>query len=119
MLLSLEIVLVVLTEESLHEPMYIFICNLTFNGMLGSSSFFPKLIIDLLTSSHQISHTGCFLQVLFMMMNDLFEIFSFHHHGSRQILGFVPPLLIPLIYVIRTKSLNVKIFNYLHKLSVL
>ncbi|XP_018097782.2 olfactory receptor 8H1 [Xenopus laevis] len=92
MLLSLEIVLVVLTEESLHEPMYIFICNLTFNGMLGSSSFFPKLIIDLLTSSHQISHTGCFLQVLGIITYAFFEIFSFTIMAYDRYLAVCDPL---------------------------
>ncbi|OCT93410.1 olfactory receptor 8H1 [Xenopus laevis] len=92
MVLSLEIVLVVLTEESLHEPMYIFICNLTFNGMLGSSSFFPKLIIDLLTSSHQISHVGCFLQVLAMMTYAFFELSSFTIMAYDRYLAVCDPL---------------------------
>ncbi|XP_002944247.2 olfactory receptor 52B6 [Xenopus tropicalis] len=92
LLLSLGIVLVVLTEENLHEPMYIFICNLTFNGMLGSSSFFPKLIIDLLASSHQISHVGCFLQVLFMMIYVLFEISSFTLMAYDRYLAVCEPL---------------------------
>ncbi|XP_041437265.1 olfactory receptor 52B6-like [Xenopus laevis] len=92
MVLSLEIVLVVLTEESLHEPMYIFICNLTFNGMLGSSSFFPKLIIDLLTSSHQISHTGCFLQLLAIITYAIFEISSFTIMAYDRYLAVCDPL---------------------------
>eukprot|EP00079_Xenopus_tropicalis_P013598 XP_002942373.2 PREDICTED: olfactory receptor 5F1-like [Xenopus tropicalis] len=92
LLLSLGIVLVVLTEESLHEPMYIFICNLTFNGMLGSSSFFPKLIVDLLASSHQISHVGCFLQVLGMVTYAFYELSSFTLMAYDRYLAVCDPL---------------------------
>ncbi|KAM4796214.1 olfactory receptor 6K3-like [Rhinophrynus dorsalis] len=77
MCLSTLILFVVLTEESLHEPMYILISNLVLNGIFLSSSFFPKLMNDLLTSSKHISHFGCFLQVLCFTTFAMFEISIF------------------------------------------
>ncbi|KAM4702131.1 olfactory receptor 52D1-like [Discoglossus pictus] len=74
LLFSFIIVLVVWTEESLHQPMYILICNLVFNGLFGSTSFFPKLIIDLFTKSKIISRAGCFTQALCLLTFGLFEI---------------------------------------------
>ncbi|XP_073524964.1 olfactory receptor 52B6-like [Phyllobates terribilis] len=55
-------VYVVWAEASLHEPMYIFICNLMWNDIIGSSSFLPKLAIDLLSGWSTISFSGCLIQ---------------------------------------------------------
>lgn len=41
--------------------MYIFICNLCINALYGTAGFYPKFLLDLL-SSHVISYTGCMLQ---------------------------------------------------------
>ncbi|XP_018426388.1 PREDICTED: olfactory receptor 52E8-like [Nanorana parkeri] len=71
------IIFVVWTEESLHEPMYIFICNLVFNGMFGSSTFLPKLIIDLLSGSITISFSGCLVQSFFLHSFAAVEVFTF------------------------------------------
>ncbi|KAG8431770.1 hypothetical protein GDO86_020008 [Hymenochirus boettgeri] len=92
MLLNSEIVSVVLTAESLHKPMYILICNLSFNAMLGSSSFFPKLIIDLLSSSYVISHAGCFIQVLCLMTYTFYELFTFTIMAYDRYLAICHPL---------------------------
>ncbi|XP_069828934.1 olfactory receptor 52E8-like [Dendropsophus ebraccatus] len=71
------IVYVVRTEQSLHEPMYIFICNLVGNVMLGSSAFLPKLAIDLLSGCATISLAGCMIQG-----------FCFQSFASVEILTF-------------------------------
>ncbi|KAM3936232.1 olfactory receptor-like protein DTMT [Leptodactylus fuscus] len=68
------IVYVVWTEQSLHEPMYIFICNLVWNVMVGSSALFPKLAIDLITGSSTISLSGCLTQAFFIQSFAFMEI---------------------------------------------
>ncbi|XP_069828935.1 olfactory receptor 1500-like [Dendropsophus ebraccatus] len=60
------IVYVVWTEQSLHEPMYIFICGLVGNGMVGSSAFLPKLAIDLFSGWTTISLSVCLTQAYFI-----------------------------------------------------
>ncbi|XP_043927839.1 olfactory receptor 2K2-like [Protopterus annectens] len=54
---------VIIMEDKLHEPMYIFICNLSVNGLYGSTAFFPKHLIDTLSETKAISYAGCFLQI--------------------------------------------------------
>ncbi|XP_078515119.1 olfactory receptor 52D1-like [Lissotriton helveticus] len=54
---------VIVSHKSLHKPMYIFICALAVNGVYGSTGFFPKLIIDLLSDRQTISYIGCLTQV--------------------------------------------------------
>ncbi|XP_075190128.1 olfactory receptor 52B6-like [Anomaloglossus baeobatrachus] len=52
-------VYIVWSEPSLHEPMYIFICNLMWNDMFGSSASLLKLAIDLLSGCSTISFFAC------------------------------------------------------------
>ncbi|KAM8976931.1 olfactory receptor 52D1-like [Pelodytes ibericus] len=92
MLLSAMIVLVVLAEDSLHEPMYILIGNLAVNGIFGSSSLFPKLIFDLLTSSKTISHVGCLLQLLCVTVFIVFEVALFTVMAYDRYLAVCHPL---------------------------
>nr|XP_006014613.1 PREDICTED: olfactory receptor 2K2-like [Latimeria chalumnae] len=64
--LNVTLFAVIVLEKSLHEPMYIFVGNLALNGLYGSTAFFPKLIVDLLSEKQTISHVGCLTQVFFM-----------------------------------------------------
>ncbi|TKS67427.1 Olfactory receptor 1020 [Collichthys lucidus] len=61
-LVNLTIIVVIIMDKSLHEPMYIFLCNLCINGLYGTAGFYPKFLIDLMSTTHVISYAGCFLQ---------------------------------------------------------
>lgn len=61
--INLILAIAVILDKTLHEPMYIFICNLFFNGILGASAFYPKILADLLSEYHVISYVGCLSQV--------------------------------------------------------
>lgn len=61
--INLILAITVILDKTLHEPMYIFICNLFFNGILGASAFYPKILADLLSEYHVISYVGCLSQV--------------------------------------------------------
>ncbi|XP_069828936.1 olfactory receptor 5AC2-like [Dendropsophus ebraccatus] len=71
------IVYVVWTEHSLHEPMYIFICGLMGNLIIGSSAILPKLAIDLLSGCTTISLSGCLTQAYFIQICAFIEILIF------------------------------------------
>ncbi|KAM5180505.1 olfactory receptor 6N2-like [Mantella aurantiaca] len=86
------IVLVVLKERSLHEPMYILIASLVFNEIFGSSSFFPKLIVDLITSSKRISHSECLIQTLFIITFAFIEMSTFTIMAYDRYLAVCQPL---------------------------
>lgn len=86
------IVFVVWTEASLHEPMYIFICNLILNGMFGSSTFLPKLIIDLLSGSRTITFSSCLVQSFFLHSFAAVEVFTFTLMAHDRYLAIGQPL---------------------------
>lgn len=61
---NLTLIVTVCVEKTLHEPLYIFVCNLCFNGLCGASSFYPKLLHDLLADAHLVSYAGCMGQIM-------------------------------------------------------
>ncbi|XP_068429145.1 olfactory receptor 4E1-like [Clinocottus analis] len=57
------LILTILLDQNLHEPMYIFICNLCINVLYGTAAFYPKFFVDLLSDIQLISYEGCLLQI--------------------------------------------------------
>ncbi|XP_075053959.1 olfactory receptor 6K3-like [Mixophyes fleayi] len=92
MLFSVIIIFLVLMEQSLHEPMYILISILVLNGILGSSTFFPKLILDLITSSKTISHSSCITQALCLTIFVFFDMSTFTIMAYDRYLAVCHPL---------------------------
>ncbi|XP_077307036.1 olfactory receptor 6K3-like [Lithobates pipiens] len=86
------IIYAILKERSLHEPMYILIASLLFNGIFGSSSFFPKLMIDLITSSKKISRTECLIQNVCISTFAVFEMNTFTIMAYDRYLAICQPL---------------------------
>lgn len=71
---NLAIILVILRQRTLHEPMYIFIAFLSFNSLYGSAGFFPRLLMDLLSDTHLISRPACFTQIYVIYTYASFEM---------------------------------------------
>ncbi|XP_026861601.2 olfactory receptor 1493-like [Electrophorus electricus] len=61
--INLSLIVIVILDKTLHEPMYLFICNLFVNGICGASAFYPKILADLFSDTHVISYTGCLTQM--------------------------------------------------------
>ncbi|XP_014351425.2 olfactory receptor 2K2-like [Latimeria chalumnae] len=60
---NIVLIAVIILEESLHEPMYMCLCNLLVNELFGSYSLLPHLMASLLSETKTISYIGCFVQV--------------------------------------------------------
>ncbi|XP_049331929.1 olfactory receptor 142-like [Astyanax mexicanus] len=60
------IVSIIYSNKCLHEPMYIFIAALLCNALCGTSGFYPKLLIDLLSERPAISYEGCIFQAFWL-----------------------------------------------------
>ncbi|XP_063060805.1 olfactory receptor 2K2-like [Engraulis encrasicolus] len=54
---------VVYMDRTLHEPMYLFLCSLCVNELYGSLGLFPCLLVNMLSDSHELHLTYCYLQV--------------------------------------------------------
>ncbi|XP_029302263.1 olfactory receptor 11A1-like [Cottoperca gobio] len=56
------LLVVICVNRSLHEPMYLFLCSLFVNELLGSTGLFPFLLVQILSDGHTVSTSSCFLQ---------------------------------------------------------
>ncbi|XP_059369656.1 putative gustatory receptor clone PTE03 [Carassius carassius] len=56
------IILAIVLERTLHQPMYILISCLSVNSVFGTAAFFPRLLTDLLSDTHSVSREACILQ---------------------------------------------------------
>ncbi|KAM9319761.1 olfactory receptor 1500-like [Gastrophryne carolinensis] len=97
MFVSSTIVYVTWIEDRLHRPMYLFICNLVFNVMYGSSSYLPKLATDLLSKCSTISLSGCLSQGFFIQSYHSAEILTFMVTAFDRYLAVGHPLRYPIL----------------------
>ncbi|XP_029980840.1 olfactory receptor 6C1-like [Sphaeramia orbicularis] len=63
---NISVIVIIISDENLHQPMYILLCIFCINGLYGTSGFYPKFLLDLLSSSPEISYAGCLLQAFVM-----------------------------------------------------
>ncbi|KAM5180472.1 olfactory receptor 52D1-like [Mantella aurantiaca] len=60
---NLTVISTVYFNQSLHEPMYVFISALCANGLYGSASLFPCLMGNLFYKTQTISYAACITQI--------------------------------------------------------
>ncbi|XP_035240390.1 olfactory receptor 2G3-like [Anguilla anguilla] len=65
-LANLTLIVTIILEKTLHEPMLIFVCNLCVNGILGASIFYPKILVDLSSDFSVTSYEACLCQIFFL-----------------------------------------------------
>ncbi|XP_034042508.1 putative olfactory receptor 5AK3 [Thalassophryne amazonica] len=66
LLLNVSLVMIIILDKNLHEPMYILLCAYCLNTCYGTTDFYPKFLWDLLSPVHLISYSGCLIQALVM-----------------------------------------------------
>ncbi|XP_018588023.2 olfactory receptor 15-like [Scleropages formosus] len=70
---NLTLIVTIAMEKTLHEPMYIFLCNLSANSLYGTTGFYPKILLDLLSDVHVISYNFCLIQIYVIYTSVLCE----------------------------------------------
>ncbi|XP_063744366.1 olfactory receptor 11H6-like [Eleginops maclovinus] len=66
LLVNVAVIVTIILDRNLHEPMYILLCTFCMNGLYGTTGFYPKFLWDLLSPVHVISYSGCLIQALVM-----------------------------------------------------
>ncbi|XP_045076881.1 olfactory receptor 2J2-like [Coregonus clupeaformis] len=71
---NLTLIITIIQEKGLHEPMYIFLCSLCVNGLYGTTGFYPKFLLDLQSDVQVISYGGCLIQAYVIYTSVMCEI---------------------------------------------
>ncbi|KAL4648525.1 olfactory receptor 52N5-like [Arapaima gigas] len=56
------VLILIIAEKSLQQPMYILFCNLSLNDLIGNTVLIPRLMLDIISSQRYISYNECVLQ---------------------------------------------------------
>ncbi|XP_068429100.1 olfactory receptor 4B13-like [Clinocottus analis] len=67
-LVNVALIVTIILDKNMHEPMYILLCTFCINGLYGTTGFYPKILWDLLSPVHVISYSGCLVQALVMYL---------------------------------------------------
>ncbi|KAM4560840.1 olfactory receptor 52D1-like [Fundulus diaphanus] len=72
--LNISLIVIIVLNENLHEPMYVLLCCVCINAVYGTTGFYPKFLLDLLSFSQEISYDWC-----------LFQIFVLYSYASCEL----------------------------------
>ncbi|XP_029570098.1 olfactory receptor 6N1-like [Salmo trutta] len=90
---NLTLIITIIQEKGLHEPMYIFLCSLCVNGLYGTAGFYPKLLLDLQSDVQVISYGGCLTQAYVIYTSIMCEISTLTVMSYDRYVAICRPLL--------------------------
>ncbi|XP_070685450.1 olfactory receptor 52B2-like [Pempheris klunzingeri] len=63
---NLILILTIVLNKSLHQPMHLILLNLPINDLIGSSALFPQVIKEILMNSRAMQYSTCVAQAFFI-----------------------------------------------------
>ncbi|XP_007974803.3 olfactory receptor 10X1 [Chlorocebus sabaeus] len=84
-------------DRSLHTPMYLFLCSLSFSETCYTLTIIPKMLKDLLAKDGNISVIGCSLQMCFFLGLGGTHCIILTLMGYDRFLAICNPLKYPLL----------------------
>ncbi|XP_034278756.1 olfactory receptor 6F1-like [Pantherophis guttatus] len=86
------IIILVISNQRLHTPMYFFLCNLSFLEMCYTTASVPKALATVLGWNKAISSTGCIMQMYFVFSLGCTEYFLLSVMAYDRYLAICYPL---------------------------
>lgn len=63
---NLTLIITIVLNKSLHQPMHLLLLNLPINDLIGSSALFPQMLREILANSRMIEFPACVTQAFFI-----------------------------------------------------
>ncbi|KAM4619794.1 olfactory receptor 1500-like [Polymixia lowei] len=83
---------VICRQRDLHQPMNLFTCNLSLNGIYGSTALFPATLSVLTSETHEITLKACLTQIYFLHTYASIEFFILAVMGYDRYVAICYPL---------------------------
>ncbi|XP_026151885.1 olfactory receptor 5B12-like [Mastacembelus armatus] len=62
---NIGVLVLIITEKTLHQPMYILFCNLSVNDLIGNTVLLPQLMVHIISTERFITYNQCVLQAFY------------------------------------------------------
>ncbi|XP_064208848.1 olfactory receptor 8G17-like [Anguilla rostrata] len=62
---NIGVMLLIMMNRNLHQPMYLLFFSLSFNDVLGNTVLLPRLMLDVVSTDRSISYASCVSQAFF------------------------------------------------------
>ncbi|XP_060799527.1 olfactory receptor 6N1-like [Neoarius graeffei] len=82
----------IIMDKRLHQPMYLFICNLAIADMLYCTCSCPTMIRNLLAGFKTISYASCMTQLCVFGLGFVMEVFTISVMAFDRLLAIIKPL---------------------------
>uniref|UniRef100_A0AAY5KIR1 Olfactory receptor n=1 Tax=Esox lucius TaxID=8010 RepID=A0AAY5KIR1_ESOLU len=99
--INLTLIFTIIQKYFLLDSMYLFLCNLCINGIIGASSFYPKMLYDLLFDCHVITYIGCLTQIFVISFYVYFEFTNLTVMAYDRYVAICKPLHYHSIMTVR------------------
>uniref|UniRef100_A0A8C1KPD6 Olfactory receptor n=1 Tax=Cyprinus carpio TaxID=7962 RepID=A0A8C1KPD6_CYPCA len=90
--LNAALIMIIAFEKALHEPMYIFLCNLCVNDLCGTTGFYPRALVYLLTETNRISLEECIVQSIVIVVYSVGEFTNLSVMAVDRYIAICQPL---------------------------
>ncbi|XP_064158359.1 olfactory receptor 8I2-like [Anguilla rostrata] len=111
-LANLTLIVTIILERALHEPMFIFLCSLCVNGILGACTFYPKILVDLSSDLSVTSYKACLSQIFVLYSYTCCEFTTLAMMAYDRYIAICKPLSYHSIITPR-KVMKLLIFTWL------
>ncbi|XP_028821578.1 olfactory receptor 2G3-like [Denticeps clupeoides] len=91
-LVNLIVIVIIFLDKALHEPMYMFICNLCVNGIYGASCFYTKFLADMWSELNVVSYAECLAQIFVIYSYTFAELTSLSVMAHDRYVAICKPL---------------------------
>lgn len=89
---NLTLILTIVLNKSLHQPMYLILLNLPIYDLIGSSALFPQLIKEILRNSGTMQYSACVAQAFFIHIYAAGTVFNLSAMAYDRYIAICHPL---------------------------
>ncbi|XP_028976895.2 olfactory receptor 52J3-like [Esox lucius] len=94
---NLTIMLLIITQQLLHKPMFYILFSLPLNDLIGISSMLPRVLADIVTQTHSVYYPTCVFQAFLCHMYAGGVLFILAAMSIDRYLAICKPLQYPSI----------------------